>query len=390
MIKKTSGVTSLLGKLLIFTISFFLNHTIEAQNLTVTTGASTSGLSQNQFLIPTEHPAVSDPKIEIGENHITFLSNNSQLTDVYDFSVSPAGKFVAALVIEEKAYHVVVHEISGRLLHKFSTNVEVRDDDPSVKIYANDNGGVVVRSNIVFFDVFSPSGELVSSVTAIQGSNLRTGVADATMSNDGSVLLFYVPEIHFGSQIGSTVKRFAGNDEHISVFESTTQRVVSVGTSADGNRIVLHVMDGAENHEAVYTDVNGSVMQRISFDFNPVEVSLTSDGRYIVARGSGRVVVFDGRNGNRLGATSVRGPSTISATFLPQSQTILILTGDVQGRRITNAQVHSVNVAQRSISRNDVPTVLGHHPRIPFSYQTIRPGVYVIRGAHQNLVVRTP
>lgn len=388
MTNQCKGMKPLLLKLLILTISIFINQNLNAQNLSVTTGASTSGLGLQQFLLPATNDFEQDVTVEIRGRQVRFLNSDLQFSNIHDISRSESGQYVALLTTNESTYEVIVVENGVTKLASYDSKVEIRSDDPSVQIYALNNGGVVIRNNILFYDFFSPTGEIEASVSALRGTNIRTGLSQLAMSENQSGFFFYIPEIFYGSNRGSVILRFAGDENHIRVFESSDQTISSLDVLDNGSRLLVHLISNQGNHSAVMLDANGTVINSIDLDFEPLKLSLTRDGNFLVAQASARVVVMNASNGNRVGATSIRSGSIILSDYLPQSDTILILSGDQDNSRIRNAQITTVNIGERSINRAEVPVVLGYHPRLPLTFDSLRAGLYVMRGAHQNLVIR--
>ncbi|MCH1552169.1 MAG: hypothetical protein L7R84_01825, partial [Balneolaceae bacterium] len=91
------------------------------------------------------------------------------------------------------------------------------------------------------------------------------------------------------------------------------------------------------------------------------------DGRYHTLFSGGRVGVYDSHNSQRIGSSSIRGNSILTAAYLPSKITIAVVTADVIGTRVhdsgvdvhvyprvTEVELHSINVAERRISKQTI------------------------------------
>lgn len=338
-------------------------------------------------MLNTNHPAQDEYKIQIGTNSVTFLDSDEVISGFQSYSVSPNNSYWAFLFADGDYLEVTVTEATGQLVQTFTTDIPVSDDDPSFKTYALDNGSVMVRSDIAFFDLYNINGERIKNISAVFGGPDGEGLANVVMSKDGSGIYFYNAEIRFGNNTGSRVLRFNSNGEPVAIFNSESKSIEQVNVLPDGNKILLLLSDGSGNKSAQLIDSKGSVVRSFDFDFEPIELTVSADQNFMTSRATGRVVVYRLDNGERLGAASIR-QRTIAASYIPADNTIVVLAGSRNGNTVNSVSVHVINISERSISRGEISQSFGYHGVNQLSVYALRNSLYVISGLNQNLVVR--
>ena len=82
-------------------------------------------------------------------------------------------------------------------------------------------------------------------------------------------------------------------------------------------------------------------------------LNLYGSGSILTVFSEGRVAVYNVLSGERIGSSSFRGAPLQFANYSNSDQTIVGLTGDLNGSTLTNIEIRIINVAARKIASQE-------------------------------------
>jgi hypothetical protein len=110
--------------------------------------------------------------------------------------------------------------------------------------------------------------------------------------------------------------------------------------------------DGNDN-EVTVMDRFGNEIRKITFDQEVKGLNLYGSGSTLTVYSEGRVAVYNVLSGERLGSSSFRGAPLQFANYSSSDQTIVGLTGDLNGVTLSNIEIRIINVAARKIASQE-------------------------------------
>ncbi len=372
---------------LVLCIVFGWAYSSGAQPIQISPVDETSNNAENEYTIYTAKGEAVSVRKHPGS--FEFLANQYTVSGFEQFSVSPGKHMFAFLSQDDDGYHAEVFQEEGESLIKLPELESYDPDDPSPKIYVLDNGELFFRYNISYFRHYDANGEQLETLDNTSDSQRGEKISDLkVMPNSNGVLLSNSRILYSDDQVGSRLRYYDGEDEPKTIFTSENRYIKNVSFSRNGELIILHLVDeSSENHYAKAIDTDGNEYLALNYDgFEPVELIAGNDGRYLTSRGSGRVMAHDMRTGESLGASSLRGSSTLAATFSSSHNAILVLTGSLseQSREVSGLELRVINVAERSIDAEEIDGDFSWHDFVDLRIQPENNG-FRITGLNREL-----
>ncbi len=190
-----------------------------------------------------------------------------------------------------------------------------------------------------------------------------------------------------GGNEGSRAQLVRPNGTTSNIWYSENRIIQFVKVSDNGQLIAIASSQSGSDDHVTITDRFGNKLNTLTFDQDVEDVNFTGSGRYITIRSNGRVAVLSVVNGDRVGSTSFRS-SLHFATYVPQDNTIIALTGDKSGNALNEIEVHAVNISARSIERTSYNGSLGMTEAIPVQLTRKSANDYVLTGFSKILNLR--
>lgn len=226
-------------------------------------------------------------------------------------------------------------------------------DDPSFKIYPLQNGAYIVRENIANFVLFDSFGSVIRPIS--NSSNSEDGEKISELSTDpmGKTIVLYNPQVRNGDKRGSRAKVIELENSERDIFYKTDQEIRAVRVSESGEFIAIASGKEGSDDEITIMDRYGNEIRKIAFDRKVKGLNLYGSGSTLTVFSEGRVAVYNVLSGERIGSSSFRNGTLQFANYSGSDQTIVGLTGDLNGTTLSDIEVRIINVAARKIASQE-------------------------------------
>lgn len=296
------------------------------------------------------------------------------------FSISE----ITAISSVLNASGVTVNAGNGNPL--FTSKYQAASDDNSVKVYVKPNGSFIVRENIANFLFYNSTGNIQQSVSNSSQSPEGESVSELAADPAFKTVVLYNPKIIRNGVEGSRARVVKKNWTTRDVFYSSERAIRLVKVSENGQYIAVVSFKPGTDDEVKITDRFGNELGTFSFNQNIVDVIISDDGEYITIRSNSRVGVYSLINGEREGSTSFRSMLHY-AEFIAQDETIVAVTADESGSVLSNIEMHAINIAERSIERQEYGGELGITQYIPVDLTRNGRLNYTLTGLSKSLTL---
>lgn len=262
------------------------------------------------------------------------------------------------------------------------------EQDPSLKAWALQDGGVILRENIANFVFYDSFGNIRSSLSNSTGSSGGEAISGMAMDPAGKTVVVFNPEFKRDGKNGSRAKVVSSSfpDRSVDIFYNESRTLSAVNVSSDGELIALTSVSPGTDNLVHIVDRFGFNYQQISFDQEVKGVSFDQSNRYVTIYSGGRVAVYDLLTAERKGSTSIRNSIVQFAGFIPEDNTILALSASGTDE-LKDVEIHAINVQARKIARKELNASLQsiHVPYITRQGS----GSYHFIGYTENIRVNT-
>lgn len=373
--------------LFLITVIGLLN-TADAQQIQITPVDETSNNAENEYTIHTAKGEALSVRKYPGA--LEFLSSRYTVSGFEQISISPGKHMFAFLSREDNSYHAEIFQEDGEQVRSISELEDYDPDDPSPYIYVLDNGEMFFRYNISYFRHYDAKGERLRTINNSSDSRHGEKISDLkVMPNSNAVLLYNARILYSNDQVGSRLRYYDGSGDPATIFTSDNRYIRNISFSRNGQLIILHLVnESTGEHYAKAIDTDGNEYLSLEYEgFEPEELIAGNDGRYLTSRASGRVMVHDMRTGESLGSTSIRGASSLAATYSSAHSSILILSGSLNENRreLSGLELRVVNVAERSINTEEIDGTYSWHDFLNLSIEPVEGNNYRITGMNREL-----
>lgn len=262
--------------------------------------------------------------------------------------ISEASTSTDKLTASLSGNSIQISEQNGSVIN--SGSYKSVSDDPSFKIYPLQNGAYIVRENIANFVLYDSFGTVIRPISNSTQSQDGEKISELATDPLGKTIVLYNPEVRNGNKRGSQAKIIGLENTEQDVFYREDQEIRALRVAESGEFIAIASgKDGSEN-EVTIIDRYGNEIRTISFDQEIKGLSLYGSGSTLTVFSEGRVAVYNVSSGERLGSSSFRGAPLQFANYSGSDQTIIGLTGDLNGATLSNIEVRIINVAARKIA----------------------------------------
>jgi hypothetical protein len=243
---------------------------------------------------------------------------------------------------------IQIMEPNGAVIN--SGEYKPMSNDPSFKIYPLQNGAYIVRENIANFVLFDSFGSVIRPIT--NNSNSEDGEKISELATDpmGKTIVLYNPQIRNGNKRGSRAKVIGLENSERDIFFRTDQEIRAVRVSESGEFIAIASGKEGSDDEITVMDRYGNEIRKIAFDREVKGLNLYGSGSTLTVFSEGRVAVYNVQSGERIGSSSFRNGTLQFANYSASDQTIVGLTGDLNGTTLSDIEVRIINVAARKIA----------------------------------------
>lgn len=243
---------------------------------------------------------------------------------------------------------IQIMEPNGSVINSGKYNSVI--DDPSFKIYPLQNGAYIVRENIANFVLFDSFGSVIRPIS--NSSNSEDGEKISELATDpmGKTIVLYNPQVRNGDKRGSRAKVIELENSERDIFYSADQEIRAVRVSESGEFIAIAYGKEGSDDEITVMDRYGNEIRKIVFDRKVKGLNLYGSGSTLTVFSEGRVAVYNVLSGERIGSSSFRNGTLQFANYSASDQTIVGLTGDLNGTTLSDIEVRIINVAARKIA----------------------------------------
>lgn len=273
-----------------------------------------------------------------------------------DYDVSPDGRHIAVLREtdeQDSGYVAELFNHEGIRVAIYSDFDELDPFDPSLKLYLLQNAGLVLRDNIVGFTLYTHSDALVGRLSNASGSSEGESMSRLTSSRDGSAVYVYNPRImQEGGSYDARIMRMDLSGELNQVFYQQNAEITHLFASNSGEHVF-----------AVFVDTEGQTsVQKIDAEGNVVAAhrpeELDSPDAYVQPEldaitwfEDNQARTYNIETGERLALAYMRGEQIVFATYSPEDEAVITLTGrrNNSDGRINMSSVRVVDLDARSI-----------------------------------------
>jgi len=350
----------------------FNGISIHAQSLTVSPVQQHANYNQNTFPLYNSNLVIGSNSLQIDDVTIDFPQS---------WASSNQGKKVSVLMNRGDLYLMNMDASGNRIVEN---RLEFFDpSDPTLDLYAFDDGRSIIRDNVANFTFFDAAGELMFSYS--NSSQSVDGERESQLSSDsqGRTVVLYNPVIAFGNNTGSIANVIYGEEESFEIFRDTQREIRQLNVSSDGAYITILAANSSGSHLYLF-DRFGNELYQYQTDDELQGVSLSPEANYLTKYSSGRVQVFNVKTGESMGSTSSRN-SILYAAYIPQDETVIILGGSLSGRNITDPSVTAVHLGLRQITRNEINLSLSTLDTNAIHIVKTEGGSYHLTGLNKNL-----
>jgi hypothetical protein len=255
------------------------------------------------------------------------------------------------LTVTKTGDAIMLEERNGEVVKTLEVNAEA--DDPSFKVYPLVNGGYLVRENIANFLIVDSFGSVKKSISNSTQSEEGESMSELAMDPFGKTVVVYNPKVNMNGKTGSRAKFVDSKTNPVDVFYSDDRMLSNVFVSTNGEFVAFVSSKSGTDDEVRISDRFGNILNTISFDQEVKGVSFSENGWYITIYSGGRMAAYEVRSAKRMGSSSVRNTSIQFATYIPEDNTILALSGKGTSR-LSDLEIRAINVSARKVATEDM------------------------------------
>lgn len=353
------GTTFLSAALLIISLSsVFFTTELRAQEVRIT--PALDGAAAASFMLYAGNETGSPWAVKLENGAFESLQPDLQFNNVLDYDISPDGRHIAVLRETDEQDTGYVAELYNRRGIKVGYYADIANldaFDPSLKLYMLQDAGLVLRDNIVSFSLYTYGRGFVERLSNASGSAEGESMSRLASSRDGSAVYVYNPRI---------MKEDGGYDSRIMQMDLSGD-LKQVYYQRDAEITHLFASNNGEHVFAVFVDTQGRTsVQKIDSGGNVVAShrpeELDAPDAYVQPElnaitwfEDNQARTYNIETGERLALAYLRGENIVFATYSPEDEAVITLTGRRSNSdgEINMSSVRVVDLDARSILSSD-------------------------------------
>lgn len=340
---------------------------VQSQSIQISETSATKSNSFSQF-------PVAGHTINITGDELSFITGAVQSSSINEFTS------ISTLL---NSSELSIFEGAGTSLFS-SSAFSPKNDDSSVKVYAQANGGFAVRENIANFLFFDSWGDIEQSISNSSQSTEGESVSELAADPAFKTVVIYNPTIVRNGVEGSRASIVNNNFTTTNLFSSSNRKIQKIKVTEDGQYIgIVTYQNGSDDTFSMF-DRFGNKISEISFNQTIEDAVISENGKFVTLRSNGRVGVYAILSGERIGSTSFRS-RLVYAEFIPEDQTILALTANQSGSVLNEVELHAINIEQRSVKRQEYDSALSTTDLLPLRIEREGSNRYTMKGLNKTL-----
>ncbi|MDG5768056.1 hypothetical protein QA596_11315 [Balneolales bacterium ANBcel1] len=322
-------------------------------------------------------------------NEVIFGDGSSMIAGAHQYSVSANRAYVGALFIRGGQVSVEIYRSDGDLVNRIAPLADHDSNDPSIRLYMQNDGSFIYQDNIAGFTFYDERGAEVFRASNSSGS--VDGETISTYSTPDYARVSYVinPEIYDGDLVRSRVQKMDMPGEPEPVISLPGMAIREVVPHPAGRMLVILAQDAETGTDRGYvTSFQGQLLAELDYEENEIrELVLSDDGRFVTARASGRVLVHRVIDGERLGSASF-SETVLVAAYMPDG-ILSVLTGrrSADGQ-LENLRGHMIDIEQRRVVRETTTRTVYTSELFPLRFMYVSSGTYRLEGTNRGLEIR--
>jgi hypothetical protein len=356
----SSRGTSFFGIILIIISlsSAFFNSRLQAQEVRITPALDRG--SAASFMLYAGEEAGSPWAVKLENGAFESLEPDIQLNNVLDYDISPDGRHLAVLREtdeQDSGYVAEFFNQQGIKVGYYSDFAELDAFDPSLKLYLLQNAGLVLRDNIVSFTLYTYSKGFVERLSNASGSSEGESMSRLASSRDGSAVYVYNPRImKEGGGYDSRIMQMDLSGELKQVFYQQDAEITHLFASNNGEHVFAVFVDTQDRTSVQKIDAGGNVVaEHRPEELDTPDAYVQPELNAITWFEDNQARTYNIETGERLALAYLRGENIVFATYSPEDEAVITLTGrrNNSDGEIIMSSVRVVDLDARSILSSD-------------------------------------
>lgn len=264
-------------------------------------------------------------------------------------TVSSTNSDISYLDANTEAEEIQVLDVNGSIIMSGDYDAP-GEPDPSLNIYALQNGGAILRENIANFLIYDSFGNVKTSISNSTQSKDGESISELAKDENNKTIVLYNPKVMNNGKAGSRAKALNYDYKPTDIFYSEDRVIKSVKVAETGEFIAITTEKSGTNDEVTIVDRYGNEINTISFDQSVAGVNLYGNASHITIFSTGRVAAYEVLTGKRLAGSTLSGQTVRFANYSQADQTIVVLTGNKSGNMLSNIELRVINIAAGKIA----------------------------------------
>lgn len=331
---------------------------VSAQQLSASFAAGNGQYNSETFWL-------QDQPVLLNDRYLSFMNSGRQVSGFLAYGLAADYSSIAVLERGVSQAGLLQLTMAGDTLNSFDVE-GLEGNDPSLALYPQGDGTVMLRKNIAGFsqfDVFGHEKYFVSNSSQSQGGEV---ISEVATTPDGRATLLYNPKIMRDGKAGSAARVLEAGGEHRSVFYSDDRTIASADIASSGSAIALLTRREGTNDQIFIVDRFGRQLRKIETEEDLVGINLSDEGRYLTIWARGRIQVYRTTDGKRLGSTSSRTP-VVWADYAPDDGVVVAIMGrhPEGSNKVGQPEIQAVHFGKREIVNDELDDTIGMSDKLP-------------------------
>ena len=352
------------------------------QSISVSASSNTANNNTSTFML-------ADGEVTIGTSEIQFDQSGTVVNGYEDLAIAPDLTVVGVLQRGPEGGKVSLFNSAGVNLNSHGV-ASLSANDPSLAVYALNNGEAFTQSNINRFTFYNTFGEISTSISSSSQSKEGEAISEVAISENGATIVIYNPKIKRSGNLGSKAQIKLPGGAFENIFFSQDRFIKNIKVSKDGSILGIITSNQGQGDELIIMDKLGNEINRIKAQEPLKGFTFSENARNVTIYSQGRVMVYPTTGGSRLGSTSLRN-QVFLAQYFPEDNLILILTGrfSESSEVLRDVEIRGIDLKQRKIASETYSEALGLHNALTPSFEQVSDRQYQLKGASRLLMIST-
>ena len=331
--------------------------------------------------------SIADQQVEITSSYLEFKGEGTYLSGVMSYDRVEADNLIAAVygVPEAKAQ---LFSPTGSPLVTYQ-GISVSDDDATVKWHALFGGRGILLDNVANFSIYYATGELESVISNSSGSSKGEAASMLVADEMGKTVVMVNPKIFYEGRTGSRARLYQGGGFARDIFGSGDRYISKARVSDDGQFVGFVLIKPNSDAITAIVDRYGNEICEIETDQEPVDIRFSAGNSHLTVNTGGRMIAYSLPNGKRIGSSSVRGEPLMIASYFPEDNMLVGVSGRVDNMgTVQKISVRAVDLKRRKLVSEETSAVLFSAETLPISLTRKGSSTYLLEGLSRDLSIK--